>query len=406
MSLPFATVLGDLSLVRPLGRAGLPVAAVSHDPSSTLRLSRYVRELVVAPSVVRDADGAVTALAAWGRAQASPPVLFYQGDHDLLALSTHRERLAPIFRFLLPPHELVLDLVDKLRFAGLAARAGLPVPATATLRRGDPEVPKQVAEWRSFPCVLKPAVRAGWFGSPLQRTAGGNQKALRIESRRELEALLPLILDHGADFILQAAVEGGEERIVSYHAYVRPGGVVGAELSGKKVRTSPRLYGLSSCVEITRDPEVLRLGREVVERLGFFGVVKIDFKSDVKDGRLFMLEANPRFSLWHHPAAVAGTNFPALYYTDCVAPGSARAPRRIRSGVRWMSERADLVALREYRAAGEASLWGWLYQWATAQVTEDVNLRDPLPGLAALKGVLLRRLRQRLTRPSTRLVEG
>ena len=63
---------------------------------------------------------------------------------------------------------------------------------------------------------------------------------------------------------------------------------------------------------------------DVVARLGFRGVIKLDFKEDERDGCLYLLEANPRFNLWHHPGAIAGVNLPALVYSDLVSPGSAR----------------------------------------------------------------------------------
>ena len=231
---------------------------------------------------------------------------------------------------------------------------------------------------------------------------GTTQKALRIESRGEMERLLPLLATHETDFIVQAAIEGGEERILSYHAYVRPGGVVVAEFTGKKVRTSPRRYGVSTYVEITDDPTLRQLGRRLLERLGFCGVLKMDFKQDERDARLYLLEINPRFNLWHHPAAVAGLCLPELFYQDCIEPGSARAPGSMRVGVRWMSLREDRRALNEYRAAGEISLARWFLQIVTADVNEDFNLRDPLPGLAELAGAAKRKLGRMCRASATR----
>ena len=347
------------------------------------------------PSWVDQPELAVAALVRWAREQSEPPVVFYQGDHDLMALSRGRSLLSPALRCVLPAAPLVEDLVDKLRFAALTARLLLPAPSTVTLERSEAEA--TAAGWKDFPCVLKPAVRTRWFGSPLLGDSG-NQKAVFVRDRGELERLLPLVDRHETDFILQAAIPGGEDRIVSYHAYLRPGGEVVAEFSGRKVRTAPRTYGLSTYVEITDDPEVKRLGRSVLERIGFSGVAKIDFKRSTADDRLYLLEINPRFNLWHHPGMVAGVGLPELVYQDCLEPGSARAPGPVRSGVRWIAPREDLRALDEHRAAGEASRLGWLRQVLAADVNEDLCLRDPLPGLFELAGIAQRRLERVLGR--------
>ncbi len=395
MNRALACVIGDLSIVRALGQRGIPVALAA-PRGSTPSLSRYCRTLIPTPSFVDDPDGAVDALIEWGKTQTPAPVVFYQGDHDLLALSRHRERLAPYLRCVLPRGRLVEDLVDKLRFAALAERLSLDVPRTQILER-HMNIARVCQRWEHFPCVLKPTLRMHWFGSDLQARATGTQKALRVENRQALLDLVPLIEEHETSLVLQAAIEGGEDRIVSYHAYVRPSGEVVTEFTGRKVRTSPRRYGVSTCVEITDDPRLKRLGREVMDRLEFSGVLKIDFKYDERDRKHYVLEVNPRFNLWHHPATVAGTCVPELVYNDCVEPGGPPPPKpKLRPGVRWVTLRDDYHAFKEYRAAGELSAVGWLFDLATAEVNEDFRISDPVPGLVQLFGVAQRKLRRLL----------
>jgi predicted ATP-grasp superfamily ATP-dependent carboligase len=372
---PLACVAGDLSLVRTLGRSGIPVALAATELDSRVALSRYCAAVVRTPSWVDDPDAALGALIAWASAEREAPVLFYQGDHDLLAVSRGRARLAPHLRCVLPPGELVEDLVDKLRFSALAQRHRLPVPLTLNLQRGS-----ELRGWDRFPCVLKPATRSRRFTQ-----VAHCQKALRVESASDLEGLLPLIDGHAADFVVQEAIAGGEERIVSYHAYIRPGGEVMGEFTGRKLRTAPRLYGFSTYVEITDDAEVRRLGRSVLEAIGFSGVAKIDFKRDARSERLYLLEINPRFNLWHHPGAVAGVSIPALVYRDCVEPGSARRAGPARAGVRWMNARDDWRAF-------DGSHARWVAEMLTVQVNESLLLRDPLPAIDDLRGIVGRKL--------------
>lgn len=365
------------------------MAVVTDDDRSSTTRSRYCQAVVQVPSFVDDPDAAIAALSSWARAQPSRPVIFCQGDHDLLAVSRHREELARHAHVPMPPAELVESLVDKLRFAELAARLDLPVPKTTILRRDG----TGVEGWSHFPCVLKPAMRTHWFDSELLATfAGSSPKALRVESREELDRILPAIAKCATDFVVQAAIEGGEENILSYHAYVRPNGAIVAEFTGKKLRTTPRRYGISTYVEIRRDGPVIAAGRLVLEKLGFHGVLKMDFKQDPNDGRLHLLEINPRFSLWHHPATLAGFCVPELVYRDCVEPGSARCDARGEIGVRWISSRQDFRAAREYRAAGELGIARWLAQVARAHVDEDLSFRDPVPTFIELANVARRKL--------------
>jgi predicted ATP-grasp superfamily ATP-dependent carboligase/thioesterase domain-containing protein len=374
----FACVIGDLSMVRALGRDGIPVAVAASDPASKVKLSRYCTAEVRTPSWVEDPDAALAALVNWAAEQREAPVVFYQGDHDMVALSRGRGRLAPHLRCVLPPAELVEEVADKLRFAALAERERLPVPFTLTLRRGS-AVAAELARWDRFPCVLKPCMRSPRFAQLAQ-----NQKAMRIRDRSGMDAARAVIENQDTDFVIQEAIDGGEEYLESYHAYLRPGGELMGEFTGRKIRTSPRLYGFSTYVEITDDDEVRRLGRSILERIGFSGVAKLDFKRDPRSRRLYLLEINPRFNLWHHAGAAAGVSLPALVYRDCIEPGSARPAGRARAGVRWVDAHADWRAF-------EGSWPRWLAEMLTVDVNESFMLRDPLPALDDFLGILHRK---------------
>jgi predicted ATP-grasp superfamily ATP-dependent carboligase len=387
-TVPFACLIGDISMVRALGIRGIPVALATKDVHGKGARSRYCQTVIRTPDWTVDPDGAIARLIEWARAQAERPVLFYQADPDLLAVSRSRESLAPWFRFVLPDAGLVEALTDKALFVDMALAKGLRIPATMCIGR-DVAADRELDRWDRFPCVVKPVMRLdSWYG-----VAGAGRKALRIESRAELDRLLTSLQGNEGRFLLQAAVEGGEENVVSYHAYVRPDGDTVVEFTGRKIRTCPRRYGLSTYLEITADPEVAALGREIVRRLGFSGVLKIDFKRDARDGELYVLEINPRFNLWHHPGTVAGAAIPEAVYRDCVEGPPERPSQRARPGVRWMVPVSDSRALREYRAAGQLTLARWLYEVLTVDVNEGFQLSDPLPMATDLALLLRRSLR-------------
>jgi predicted ATP-grasp superfamily ATP-dependent carboligase len=390
---PVACVLGSLSVVRALGRARVPVAIVHGEANRHLSLSRYVAHALLPNGTVLDT------LERFAITRLEPPVLYFDNDDDLLLVSRHRARLAPCFRFVLPPPTLVEDLVDKNRFAVLAGRLSLPVPETHVVVAGTATRDDGARAWRRFPCIVKPSVRTRWFGERLCGRVIGTQKALEVGSRGELDALLPALEAHGGDFVLQQLIAGGEAHVVSYHAYVRDGVVV-ADFTGRKVRTTPRAFGMSTCIEITDEAHVRALGRDVLERLGFSGIVKLDFKEDPRTRRLHLLEANPRFNLWHHPGALAGVNLPLLVYRDLVAPGCVRAGEvKARAGVRWMAAGRDWHALREHRAAGALTALGWLRELKRADIIEDLCWNDPLPDAARLLSRWIGRARTAATTP-------
>jgi predicted ATP-grasp superfamily ATP-dependent carboligase len=317
-----------------------------------------------------------------------PPVLFFQTDGDLLAVSRHRERLSQAFRLTIAASALVEDLVDKSRFQTLAAELGLPVPASHHVH---PATDDPDAVDLTFPLIVKPLSRAfsEWAG------VEPDSKAIRADDRAALAALWRELEKTDLDVLLQQLIPGGEERIESYHAYIDGDGATAGEFTGRKIRTYPTEYGHSTAVETTRMSDVTELGREVLRRLGLRGVAKVDFKR-APDGRLHLLEVNPRFNLWHNVGALAGVNLPALVYADLV--GLRRPPSGpVREGVRWCIGWTDRRAARDVGLP----LRAWLRFAASAEATSVPNRTDPLPFLLGVLGPRVAR-RVRASLPARR----
>ncbi|HYA05218.1 MAG TPA: GNAT family N-acetyltransferase, partial [Xanthobacteraceae bacterium] len=326
-------VIGDMDLLRPAALAGIRCAVVTRPGVASL-YSRYARSRLYWDDFTHNVDDLVAALISFGSAQSERPVLFYEEDAHLLLISRFRERLAGAFRFVVADAPLVEDLVDKTRFQTLAERHDLPVPAT---RRFDPAAVEPDELDLRFPVLIKPANRpADWDA------AFGDRKALCVDNARALASLWPQLRAVGLKFLAQQLIDGGEDRIESYHCYVDQRGLVAGEFTGRKLRTAPARYGHTTALEITDAADVERLGRSIVERIALTGVAKLDFKRDPQ-GKLHLLEINPRFNLWHHAGALAGVNIPALVYADLV--GIARPPAaRAKTGVHWCRAWKDFPA--------------------------------------------------------------
>lgn len=374
-----AVVMGDVDLVRALGLGGISSACFGF-PDDPARFSRHVRTTLPWIDHWQRQDELVAALLRFGRAQPEPPVLYPQTDAALLLASHHRDELATAFRFVLADDALVEQLVDKDRFQALAERCGLPVPRSYRLRAeegGRPPVPEV-----AFPLIVKPVVRAGDWATVAQ---GG--KALQVGNADEWAVIWPRLARLRCDVIVQQLVSGPESALESYHAYVDGRGEIAAEFTGRKIRTFPARFGFSTAVEVTDLPDVAELGREALASVGLRGVAKADFKRD-ENGRLHLLEINPRFNLWHHPAALAGVNLPAMVHADLT--GAPRPPgRRATRRVAWCTPLTDL---RAAYATGVSPL-AWL-RWArNCQAMSGLARDDPLPFFrGTLRSAVVRRL--------------
>jgi predicted ATP-grasp superfamily ATP-dependent carboligase len=375
---PLGLVMGDVDLVRALALGGIPAAFFGF-PDASARFSRHVHAVLPWIDHWARQDELLAALLRFARSQDEPPVLYPQTDAALLIASRHRDVLGEAFRFVLADADLVEQLVDKARFGPLAERLGLPVPPAQRVVAGPgrPRPPLEVP----FPVMVKPVVRAAAWGA-----LGEAAKGVAVDDERGWTALWPTLARCDIELLVQHLVPGRETAVESYHAYVDRGGAIAGDFTGRKIRTDPPRFGYSTAVEVVDLPDVAELGREVLGRLGLTGVAKADFKRDAH-GRLHLLEVNPRFTLWHHPAARAGVNLPALVYADLTGrprPPGRRATRRIA----WCIPLSDL---RAAHAAG-LSLGAWL-RWALrCDAYSGLALADPMP---FVRGALWQACRRR-----------
>ena len=362
---PLACVIGEIDLVRALGLAGVRSAVVGQ-PGNPACYSRFTDRVVPWVDPWTRPDELVARLLAFASGESSPLSLFYDGDWDLLLISRRRHELAQWFRFVVAEAELVEDLVDKARFQALSERLGLPVPQARSASPASGDQPGDLE--LGLPVVIKPLIRQHGTWQAIARA-----KAIHVEDRQSLDALWRRLEDAGVDVLVQEAIPGPESAIESYHVYRDGSGQVVGEFTGRKLRTHPRPFGYSTALVTTDAGDVAALGRELADELELTGVAKLDFKRDPQ-GRLRLLEVNPRFNLWHHLGARAGVNLPGLVYADLTGTRRPRT-RSARPGVRWCSLAHDLQAARE---VGISPL-RWLGSMLRYEAKSGFAWDDPLP---------------------------
>ncbi|XXX72120.1 hypothetical protein WMF30_31190 [Sorangium sp. So ce134] len=370
---PPALALGDITLVRPLGTAGIPVVAATKDPADEVLCSRHVSAACIVPgfdAASLDASAAIL-LDLGARLHASLGrriPLFYGTDPQLELVYRHRRALAQHFLFLLNDEDVCWSLLDKERFYGLCASRGVLAPRT--LRPGG-----DLADLRE-PLLVKPRRKSAW--AEIQRDLlGGAGKARRFGTRAELLAH-PHFERLKRDLIVQEHIPGGVVDLVSFHGFADERRELLAWFCGRKLRTYPAFAGESAIVEVTGDEEVAAAGREVAAKLGLKGPFKIDLARDARSGALYTLEVNARYTLWNHVGAAAGVNLPRVAYDYLVEGRRPAAPPRAAPGYRWLNVYRAYRAFREQR--GGASLATWLASVAGAPTVYDAFAwDDPRP---------------------------
>lgn len=193
-------------------------------------------------------------------------------------------------------------------------------------------------------------------------------------------------------------VRGGDDRIVAYFTYLDEGGQPLMHFTNRKLRQLPIHFGVGCYVVGEWMPDVAKLGLRFVQEIGLRGIAHVEFKRDVRDGQLRLIECNHRFNLAIGLLCASDLDLPLFTYERLLGRSgpSLDSPRY---GLRLWHPVPDFRAFLAYRAAGELTGRAWVRSILHRQRFSVFDWRDPLPSVVAhLSGVreLARRIRAQL----------
>jgi D-aspartate ligase len=388
-----AIVIGEhcrgLGLVRSLGRRGIPVWTLQPRGELMAGASRYSQRHFTWP----DGDDRQRLDYLFGlasRYRLDGWALFPDCDESAALLARHHQELERHFRVTVPPWDVLRWAYDKRLTYRLAADIGVDQPQTflpacrEDLSRLD--VP--------FPAILKPAVKA----EPNRFT---RDKAWPVNDRQALSArydearrLVP-----GDEVMVQELIPGGGEAQFSFAALCQEGRTI-ASVTARRTRQYPIDFGHSSSfVETVSEPAIEEPARRVLGAMGYTGLVEVEFKYDVRDGRYKLLDINPRVWTWHALCAHAGVDFPYLLWL--MIHGEPVPGVSARADVRWVRVGTDIPAALSAIVRGRLSLRAYARSLSAPLHFATLAGDDLLPGLLAGPQLIYSRWHRLLSRNGT-----
>ncbi|MCB5182253.1 carboxylate--amine ligase [Streptomyces antimicrobicus] len=284
-----------------------------------------------------------------------PAVLIAMDDLSAITVS----RIAPMLdgRFRIPrqPDRLPEKVADKAELAGLCGRWDVPHPETVV-----PGSAKEAAEavWRlGLPAVAK------WSRPWLLPGGRGLRSTTLVHSAAEARGLYERSAEAGSALLLQRFLPAGPDTDWFFHGCFTRGGRPLLAGSGRKELSWPVRTGLTARGRWLPDPAVEEAGLRLAERLGYEGILDLDFRRD-ELGCFRLVDFNPRpgaqFRLFTDDAGLDVVQALYLDLTGQQVPVPTGGPGRV-----FVAENyALLAAVRGLTLARPAR-------------------RDPAPGAAA-----------------------
>ncbi len=339
-----------LGAIRSLGREGVPVIGMDSDLSKPGFKSRYCKAMLC-PDPVRQSRELLEFMLELGRTFEHPGILFPASDAFVLFVSRNRDKLCSYFRFNLPSETIMETIANKRLQYELARTVNTHCPDTWY-----PQTIEEVGSIKNmidYPAFIKP------YYSHLWREVFPTKKGIKVHSPQELLTAFEEILPTGLQVMVQSLIIGPNTNHYKVNVYMDSRGVPLAHFTLRKIRQFPVEFGIGSLVESIHDNELLECGLRFFREIGYRGIGSIEFKKDERDGRLKMIELNPRLWQQNYLATVCGINFPLVQYLDLT--GQAPQPvSEFPDKVKWFDEFADFKSYWEYSRRKELSFFRWL----------------------------------------------
>jgi D-aspartate ligase len=387
-----AVVLGAhyaaLSVVRALTREGIHVLVVASDSHDHACHSRFVSDLIVAPSPTDHGDGLLAALLDVGEDWAGA-LLIPTLDEYVIWVSRNRAKLSEKFVFAVPGPDVIDRIIDKSLHYAVARGAGVPIPEYLV-----PDSVELLDQWRDashFPCIVKPFESRRF--SEIYRA-----KVLVARDFTELTEQYADASARGLDVMVCEVIPGDDCSIFSYHSYIDSGGEVLAELCTQKLRQYPSGFGQGAIVRtVPLIPELRDLALKVLTASGYFGESSTEFRLDHRDGLYKLMEVDARPNVYEWLFVEAGVNLPYITYRD-VVEGVRTTPQSYDTDLHWIHDHWELVNLVRYLKAGHLDLKAFFAPYGRRRVSAVPFFGDPVHFLREMyrhRGRALARIRDR-----------
>ena len=333
---------GTVGVIRTLGRAGVPVYAVTEEGVTPASTSRYLTgQAKLSSGGETDQSALLDRLVEVIDRLPARPMLVCTDDQAAVLVAEGAGALAG--RAICPTvaPDLPRQLASKLGLYEICRRFGVPTPDTSCVKTGDleatlvdlelPVVVKQNDPWSR---LTRPVVT----GSAVVRTA---------EDVRRLRAAFDR-WPEGSEVVVQEYLPDDDAEDWFAHGYCSASSDVARIFTGRKLWSWPARAGATAYARTERNEEIERSVRELCRLIGYCGIFDTDWRYDRRTGTYLLLDFNPRvgaqFRMFEDDG---GVDVVRAMHLDL--SGRPLSPGRQVDGERFLVENFGLAASVSYR---------------------------------------------------------
>jgi predicted ATP-grasp superfamily ATP-dependent carboligase len=304
------------------------------------------------------------------------PVLFPTSDEFVKFISDYRNELEKYFLFNVSSKEIIDGIIDKKVQYESAKKAAVAI--------ADTYYPESVEEVFSIREQLKyPLIIKGRYSFKWREALGGTFKGFKVNNSEELTKRCSEIFKKKIPIIIQKVIIGPNTNHYKFCAYVEKTGNILAKFTLRKIRQYPVEFGVGSCIESLEYPELEQTGAHFFNKIGYRGIGSAEFKLDLADNRLKLIELNPRYWMQNEHATLCGINFALIQYLDLTGQ-TIDIPKTFKRGVGWVDPVQDLKSFLRQSPKGKFLLFHWLKFVLNCKMFSVFSWQDLKPFIVSL----------------------
>ena len=247
-------------------------------------------------------------------------ILFGNTDYYVRLIIHNRERINKISDSYIIPivsEEKWQELFDKSTFYSLCEKYDLPYPKCKVF-----DFTKDTAESFEvpfeYPIFIKASDTVEYFNYEFE----GKQKGYKIKDHNHFKAVINSISSSGfkGKFVVQEYIEGNDESMYVYSAYVNRNHKVVAMSGGKILMhdRTPKLIGNYNAIKGSTDKSLCEKLKKFLESIDFVGMCHFDVQFDEKRQDYVIFEMNIRQGRSNYYTCAGGMNLARLIVNDYI----------------------------------------------------------------------------------------
>ena len=361
-----------LAVTRNLGRLGISVF-VSGKAGCHAMYSRYCRRYFPVKRGEPASEAWCRLLIGAPQPELAGAIIFAMCDESLEFLSSHRQELCERYKLTPFVADLRRAMLDKHETLLRARKVGVPTPNFWAV-----DTVEQVRIIRSelrFPVMVKPLNSRAFvdeFGCKLFIV----QDSLEMVIEK-----VGVCLERGHKIMVVEMIPGPDSLLSSYNTYRTADGRLLYDYTKSIIRRWPTNRGGGTYHRSVWLPETAELGRKLFEGIGWQGIGNVEFKRDLRDGQLKIIEVNGRYTAAHRLTTEAGAPIDLVAYCHLTGQAQPRFDDYSQSLHFWYPVR-DFLACLQMRRAGQTTFGKWFRSLSGQRLLlPAMSWRDPLPSL-------------------------